>query len=133
MTDPRTDGPARRGHVSVRMSTWSGTRTEPRYFTSWEALIKFLRSDSFALVPDVRSFSAKQLADSPARWKPTPEERAELEERARRELTCRACRAAPGQPCTGADPGYAVCGPRYVDMVKMARAEMTAQMKGTTP
>lgn len=121
----------RKGHVSVRMSTWSGTRTDARYFTSWQALVRWLKSDDFTLVRDARTITIKQLGETGSSWKPSPDERAELEARAQRELACRACRALPGQPCTDADPGYAVCGPRYVDALKMTRAEITAQMKGT--
>ena len=123
---------ARTGHIAISMADWNGNRTATKYLDTWADVLRFVRSDEFTLMRDIRLLTFKQLAP-PARtipggpprshWKPSPEQAAALEEHGQREFTCIACGATPGKPCTAVDPGRAVHTPRWVAAKKAAVAE----------
>jgi hypothetical protein len=104
------------------MSTWDGRRSQSRYFSSWDDAVRFLRSDSFRLMRDVRTLTVKQLNPT-ARATRTPPA-AELEERAQREHDCDTCGAIPRQPCTA--PDRAVHDSRFRAAKLAAQAEAGA-------
>lgn len=144
MSVPGGDPPARTGRVSLSMANWDGHRGEAKFLGSWEDAVKFLQSPDFTLMTDVRLVTLKQLNPSrrtlpggppSSHWKPSPEQSAELEERGRREFVCRACDAAPGEPCADPEPGRTVHGPRYLAakkaVVAAARAARPRRPKGT--
>jgi hypothetical protein len=135
-----SEDPDHRGGIAIRMTAWSGRQSGTRFFPSWPAALRFLRSEEFALMGDIRLLTVKQarrtgqrFAPGGSHWRPSPQERPALEDRARREFGCRSCGALPGSPCTGPVAGREVCGPRYIDVLKAVRSEARAAIERSGP
>jgi hypothetical protein len=120
--------PDSRGGIALRMTSWDGRQSRTRFFATWTAAVRFMQSDEFTLMRDIRLLTVKQTArprkaPGGSHWKPSAEEAAQLGSRAQREFVCGLCGALPGSPCADPESGHTVHAPRYAAARKAVMVE----------